>query len=160
MSKQLEEIVMGVEDASELWNLSAGHIKNLCAAGEVKAIKIGKTWVIEKNQKHPSKKVRKEEISKPFREENDKLTIPALSVEELEAMTDKELIDFALKSLAENRKMVTKELYEIWDLQDKVMDLDFEYRVFDRIGYSLQRVLGRIDEVTHTFRNASLFRKI
>lgn len=47
--------VIGVEEASELWNLSAGYIKNLCSDGKVKAKKIGKTWVIDKHQPHPSK---------------------------------------------------------------------------------------------------------
>lgn len=48
--------VMGVEEASVLWNLSAGYIKNLCAEGKIKAKKIGKTWIIEKHQPHPSTK--------------------------------------------------------------------------------------------------------
>lgn len=45
--------VIGVEEASELWGLSPGYIKNLCADGKIKAKKIGKTWVIEKNQPNP-----------------------------------------------------------------------------------------------------------
>lgn len=45
--------VMGVEEASELWELSAGYIKNLCAAGKIVAKKIGKTWVIDKTQQDP-----------------------------------------------------------------------------------------------------------
>jgi hypothetical protein len=49
----LDEIV-GVEEASRLWHLSPGHIKNLCAQGKIKAKKIGKTWVLLKNQDHPS----------------------------------------------------------------------------------------------------------
>lgn len=48
--------VMGVDEASELWKLSPGYIKNLCADGKLKAKKIGKTWIIDKNQPHPSKK--------------------------------------------------------------------------------------------------------
>lgn len=46
--------VIGVEEASELWNLSAGYIKNLCAEGKIICKKIGKTWVIDKNQPNPS----------------------------------------------------------------------------------------------------------
>lgn len=47
--------IMGVEEAATLWNLSPGYIKNLCASNKVKCIKIGKTWVLDKNQPNPSK---------------------------------------------------------------------------------------------------------
>lgn len=46
--------IMGVDDAAKLWNLSAGYIKNLCASGKLEAVKIGKTWIIDKNQLNPS----------------------------------------------------------------------------------------------------------
>lgn len=49
----LSEIIMGVEEAAELWGLSPGYIKNLCAAGKLNAVKIGKTWVLEKTQPKP-----------------------------------------------------------------------------------------------------------
>jgi excisionase family DNA binding protein len=49
------ENVIGVEEAAELWGLSAGYIKNLCADGKIKAKKIGKTWVIDKTQENPAK---------------------------------------------------------------------------------------------------------
>ncbi|KRE33280.1 helix-turn-helix domain-containing protein [Paenibacillus sp. Soil724D2] len=45
--------IIGVEEAAERWNLAPGYIKNLCASGKVKAVKIGKTWVIDKNQGKP-----------------------------------------------------------------------------------------------------------
>lgn len=47
--------IMGVEEASELWGLSSGYIKNLCAKGKIKCKKIGKTWVIDKTQPNPAK---------------------------------------------------------------------------------------------------------
>lgn len=47
--------VIGVEEAAEKWGLSAGYVKNLCAAGKVKAKKIGKTWVLDRNQTRPNK---------------------------------------------------------------------------------------------------------
>jgi hypothetical protein len=47
--------IIGVEEASELWGLSAGYIKNLCAEGRIIAKKIGNTWVIDKLQENPSK---------------------------------------------------------------------------------------------------------
>ncbi len=46
--------VIGVEEASKLWGLSPGYIKNLCADGKIVSKKIGKTWVIDKNQENPS----------------------------------------------------------------------------------------------------------
>lgn len=48
------ENIIGVEEAAKLWGLSPGYIKNLCAEGKIKAKKIGKTWIIDKNQVNPS----------------------------------------------------------------------------------------------------------
>jgi excisionase family DNA binding protein len=45
--------IIGVEEASKLWGLSSGYIKNLCASGKIEAKKIGKTWVILKDQPNP-----------------------------------------------------------------------------------------------------------
>jgi hypothetical protein len=45
--------VMGVEEASAVWGLSAAYIKNLCAAGKVKSKKIGRDWIIDKTQPNP-----------------------------------------------------------------------------------------------------------
>ena len=45
--------IMGVDEASRLWNYAPGYIKNLCAEGKIEARKIGKTWVILKNQNSP-----------------------------------------------------------------------------------------------------------
>jgi hypothetical protein len=47
--------IMGVDEASTLWNLQPGYIKNLCAEDKIKCKKIGKTWVIDKTQPNPSK---------------------------------------------------------------------------------------------------------
>lgn len=47
--------IMGVEEASTLWNLSPGYIKNLCAIGKVKSVKIGNVWILDKGQPNPSK---------------------------------------------------------------------------------------------------------
>ena len=46
--------IMGVNEASELWGLSPGTIKNYCARGKVKAIKIDNRWILEKNQLNPA----------------------------------------------------------------------------------------------------------
>jgi hypothetical protein len=45
--------IMGVEEASEVWGLSSGYIKNLCAEGKIISRKIGKTWIIDKEQSNP-----------------------------------------------------------------------------------------------------------
>lgn len=50
------DMVMGVEEASERWGLSPGYIKNLCAEGKVLCKKIGKTWIIDKEQPLPNQK--------------------------------------------------------------------------------------------------------
>jgi excisionase family DNA binding protein len=48
--------IIGVEEASQIWGLSSGYIKNLCASGKIQAKKIGKTWVISKDQSNPRHK--------------------------------------------------------------------------------------------------------
>ena len=50
------ENIMGAEEASRIWGLSASHIKDLAAQRKIKAKKIGKTWVIDRNQTNPKKK--------------------------------------------------------------------------------------------------------
>jgi hypothetical protein len=47
--------IIGVEEASQMWGLSPGYIKNLCAEDKIKAKKIGKTWIIDKTQPNPKK---------------------------------------------------------------------------------------------------------
>ncbi|OTW90661.1 DNA-binding protein (plasmid) [Bacillus thuringiensis serovar sumiyoshiensis] len=51
------DMVMGVEEASERWRLSPEYIKNLCVEDKVLCKKIGKTWIIDKNQPLPNQKV-------------------------------------------------------------------------------------------------------
>lgn len=50
--------IMGVEEAGEMWGLSPDHVKKLCRDGVVEAVKIGKTWVLKKDQKNPKKRER------------------------------------------------------------------------------------------------------
>lgn len=47
------EHIMGVNEAAEMWGLSAGTIKNYCADGKLKAIKIDNRWILDKNQPNP-----------------------------------------------------------------------------------------------------------
>gem|GEM_PF-1570682 len=54
--KDLLQNLIGVDKAAELWGLSEGYIKNLCAEGKIIAIKIGKTWVMDKRHPNPKKR--------------------------------------------------------------------------------------------------------
>ena len=47
--------VMDTAEASELWGLSQPHIKLLCSKGEVICLKIGRVWLLEKDQPNPRK---------------------------------------------------------------------------------------------------------
>jgi hypothetical protein len=49
--------IMDVEEASKLWGLAPSYIKDLCRKrleAEGKAVKKGKTWILDKNQPNPS----------------------------------------------------------------------------------------------------------
>lgn len=70
------DYVMGVVEASELWGLSAGYIKNLCATGEVEAKKIGNIWVIEKGHPNPKKDLEESETIAAFEGESREQTEP------------------------------------------------------------------------------------
>lgn len=47
--------IMGVDEAGKQWGLSPDHVKRLCRDEKVEAVKIGKTWVLKKDQKKPGK---------------------------------------------------------------------------------------------------------
>jgi len=49
MGNALDNII-GVEDAAKILNLSPGTVKNKCAANELPAKKIGKTWLLDKTK--------------------------------------------------------------------------------------------------------------
>ncbi|WP_087071445.1 hypothetical protein [Paenibacillus bovis] len=53
--------IMGTEDAAVLSGneLSSDRIKRLCQEGELRAIKIGKQWILDKNQEIKAKRKRK-----------------------------------------------------------------------------------------------------
>lgn len=46
---------MGIDEAALTWNLTPSHVRELCENGKVKAIKIGDTWLIKKDQPNPNK---------------------------------------------------------------------------------------------------------
>jgi len=48
--------IMGVVEASEKWGFSPDHVKKMCRDGDVEATKIGKTWILEKEQETPKRK--------------------------------------------------------------------------------------------------------
>jgi excisionase family DNA binding protein len=45
--------IMGTEEAAEKWGLHQDSIKRLCASKRVKAVRIGKTWVLVRDQPNP-----------------------------------------------------------------------------------------------------------
>lgn len=45
--------LMTTEEAAELWELSPGYIKNLCNSSDVIANKVGKSWLLLKDQPNP-----------------------------------------------------------------------------------------------------------
>ena len=47
------EHIIGINEAADLWGLSAGTIKNYCAEGRVKAVKIDNRWILNKDQPSP-----------------------------------------------------------------------------------------------------------
>lgn len=47
--------IMGVDEAGRKWGLSPDHVKRLCRDEKVEAVKIGKTWILKKDQENPKK---------------------------------------------------------------------------------------------------------
>jgi hypothetical protein len=52
-------MIVGVDDASKIWSLKPGTIKNICANKQVKCMKVGQTWVLSKKQPNPKKRIEK-----------------------------------------------------------------------------------------------------
>lgn len=50
------DLVMGVEEAATMWDLSPGRIKNICNEGRIPAKKVGRTWIVSKLQPSPKYK--------------------------------------------------------------------------------------------------------
>jgi hypothetical protein len=48
--------IMGTEEAAQLWGLRPSYVKDLCRNGTVKAVNIGRTWIIDRNQPNPKRK--------------------------------------------------------------------------------------------------------
>ena len=47
------DYLASASEMSEIWNLSPGYIKNLCAKNKIKCKKISNTWIIDKRQRNP-----------------------------------------------------------------------------------------------------------
>ncbi len=56
------DYILGADDAARKWNLSPGTIKNYCSEGRLIAKKVGKTWVIDRNQPDPKRRIQMELI--------------------------------------------------------------------------------------------------
>jgi len=37
-----------------MWGITPQHVRRLCESGDVRAKKVGKTWVIDKRQENPT----------------------------------------------------------------------------------------------------------
>lgn len=46
--------IMGVQEAAERWGIHHDSVKRLCAQKKAIAKKIGKTWILLKDQSNPS----------------------------------------------------------------------------------------------------------
>lgn len=46
--------IMGVVEAAEKWGISADRVKRYCEESRFPCIKIGKTWIMLKNQIKPT----------------------------------------------------------------------------------------------------------
>ncbi|MFS0841316.1 type I-C CRISPR-associated protein Cas8c/Csd1 [Paenibacillus sp. 1P03SA] len=54
--------IMSVEEAAKLWGYeNPGSVKNLCSSGKIQASKIGRDWVIVRNQPNPRIKEKENE---------------------------------------------------------------------------------------------------
>ena len=51
--------IMGVEEAAQKWGTTSHYVKNLCRAGRCRARKMGKTWVLDRDQPSPIRRPRK-----------------------------------------------------------------------------------------------------
>lgn len=58
-SRQLHDInnKMSIKEATELWGYkTTSHVRQLCADGKIKAVKMGRDWWIDRDQPNPRKK--------------------------------------------------------------------------------------------------------
>ncbi|MHA7582067.1 helix-turn-helix domain-containing protein [Paenibacillus vandeheii] len=56
LQRNMDDIMsqlMQTDEAAELWGLSQGYIKNLCANGDVIAYKVGRAWLLLREQPNP-----------------------------------------------------------------------------------------------------------
>lgn len=47
------EQIMGVAEAAEKWGITPDRVKHLAEQGRFPCVKIGKTWILLKNQEKP-----------------------------------------------------------------------------------------------------------
>lgn len=52
---EIKQLIMGTEEAAKQWNLSQDHVKRLCRLGKTESFLLGKTWILLRDQPHPSK---------------------------------------------------------------------------------------------------------
>ena len=53
--------IMGVEEAAQKWGTTPHYVKNLCRTGRCRARKMGKTWVLDRDQPNPIRRPKRGE---------------------------------------------------------------------------------------------------
>ncbi|ETK25554.1 hypothetical protein ERIC1_10p00250 (plasmid) [Paenibacillus larvae subsp. larvae DSM 25719] len=53
VKSKAEKLVMGTDEAGAKWGKSQDWIKRLCKEGKLDAVRIGKTWVVLRDQEYP-----------------------------------------------------------------------------------------------------------
>lgn len=101
--------IMSVQDASKLWGLSPDRVKGMCQNGEVKAVKIGNSWVLDCNQPNPKKYRRNDEMK---RAKNNMIYVtPVVEVMTVSGLLPEELQPEVCYTLEQAEKKA-KDLYE------------------------------------------------
>jgi excisionase family DNA binding protein len=48
------KLIMGVSEAATRWGIDPSTVKKMCAKGQLPAVKIGDTWILNKDQERPA----------------------------------------------------------------------------------------------------------
>lgn len=139
------DIIIGVKEASELWDLSLDHVKKLCKDGDIVAKKVGETWVVLKDQGNP--KVYKKEMNKM---ENIKIIIAGIEAGEVE---------FEEVLFEDIVRVYEQVAYADTDRELRPADVEdvFKKDLLNSIDYDLEQVDGKMidmfDSLTFGFLN-------
>lgn len=101
--------IAGISEMAELWGLSESRIKYLCQNGEIEAKKIGKTWVIDKNQDNPKKY---------------NVGVDVMKIVENVLVTKRKHFDHIIGEEFEDKEVTENELYNILAESEEFSDED------------------------------------